>query len=290
MTGMSSKDPLNHTEWLDNFDLNPRRRDFVLAYLIDPNASKAAEKVGYAHAHTQGPRLLEIVAVRDAIEEGRRRIEQASMLEATDIAKIWSNLALADPGELVQHHRCACRYCYGIEHEYQWRSPREYREAFKEAVFKIFPKAEDRKSALLGGIDPELDPRLPNDLGGFGYKNTMQPNPNCPECAGEGEEVTRMADIRTLSPAARLLYDGVEETAQGKRIKLRARDKALENLAKHLGMFAGKVDPEETNPLSSLVSRIMASATSVPVRPDPAPAQPLPTVPQPPHDEEEIEP
>lgn len=217
-------------------------------------------------------------------------LEQASMLEATDIAKIWSSLALADPAELVQHYRCACRYCYGIDHEYQWRSPREYREAFKEAVFKAFSKEEDRRTALLGGIDTDLDPRLPTDQGGFGYKNTMQPNPNCPECAGEGEELTRMADIRTLSPAARLLYDGVEETAQGKRIKLRARDKALDNLAKHLGMFAGKVDPEETNPLSSLVARIMEGSTSVPVRADPAPANPKSTEPKPPYDEEEVEP
>jgi phage terminase small subunit len=48
------------------------------------------------------------------------------------------------------------------------------------------------------------------------------------------------ADTRTLSPKAKLLYAGVKQTRDGFEIKMRDQDKAMENVAKHLGMFVEK--------------------------------------------------
>ena len=104
---------------------------------------------------------------------------------------------------------------------------------------------------------------------------------------------TLIAAIRPLKGAARLLYDGVEETRQGRKVKIQDRGRALDSIAKHLGMFKGTVDPEETNPLEALVQSIMDNASTVPVASSAVPpAGPSPTHlgHEPLQDSEEIEP
>ena len=271
-------EPLQNTEWLDGFQLIPRKRDFVLAYLSDPNATRAAEQAGYKHPGSQGNRLLKNVIVQQAIAAGRERLEAASMLDAHKIVQMWSDMAQVDPTDLVQHRRGCCRYCHGIDNEYQWTTPREYREAFERAVFKLFPGEKNRKkreTALAGGVD-ERHPEIPNDLGGFGYRQGREPNPSCPECDGFGVELVTIADTATLSPKAKLLFEGVEETRHGRKIKLGSRQDALNNLARHFNMFGDKDDPDKANPLETLVAAMMANAAEVPVKPD--------------EDEEEVEP
>lgn len=191
------------------------------------------------------------------------------MLDAEGISRMWAEIPTADPNELTQHIHAPCRYCRGEGHEYQWKTEREFREAKARAVFDLFTDDELRDLAMAGGID---DPRIPTDAGGYGYRITDDPNPECPECSGVGVEITRMADTRRLSGGARLLFDGVKETRQGIEIRMQDRAKALENLAKSIGMFAGKVESDETSPLERLVSRIVSNANAVPVRPDQEPA------------------
>jgi hypothetical protein len=258
------------TAWLDAFELTPRQRDFVLAYLQDPNAKQAALAAGYAErsAQMQGSRLISNDKVGDAITEGRKLIEQAAMMDADRIARRWADIATADATDLVQNIIGACRYCYGTNHDHQWKTPREYREALEDAARSLFEDDDLIAAAISGQIE---DGRLPNDAGGYGYRITDDPNPACPECAGLGIEYVRIADTRKLTGPARLLYDGVEETKQGRKVKLQDRAKALDSLAKHLGMFAGKVDPEEINPLERLAQALVANATAVPVRADPTP-------------------
>lgn len=57
-------------------ELTPKQEQFVREYLIDLNATQAAIRAGYSEktAHSQGPRLLEDVGVRAAIEarQGKR--------------------------------------------------------------------------------------------------------------------------------------------------------------------------------------------------------------------------
>ena len=79
-----------------------------------------------------------------------------------------------------------------------------------------------------------------------------------------------MADTRNLTGSARLLYNGIEETRHGKKIKICDRARALENIAKHLGMFDSKVEAEETGPLSRLVNSLMDAASTVPVGTQPS--------------------
>ncbi len=264
MSSTADNPALADTTWLDEFDLNPRQRDFVLAYLADPNATEAARKAGYRQPNKQGPRMLVNDGIAAAIVKGRAMIETKIMFDAEGIVNHWTQIALADPNELTQNIHAPCRYCYGVDHQYQWKTEREFQEDKARVVFSLFHDDKERDKAMAGLI---IDPRIPDDAGGYGYRLIDPPNPDCPECSGYGIDITRMADTRKLSPAARLLYDGVKETKQGIEIKMQDRGKAVENIAKHLGMFTGKVDPEETSPLDRLVQRMMSAGNAVPVNP-----------------------
>lgn len=279
---MSRKpDPTASTEWLDaHTGLSARQRSYVLAYLKDPNATGAAREAGYKHPNKHGPSLLVNRGVAAAIKEGRKRIEEAAMLDAVDVANMWASIATANVDALVTNRHCACRYCHGHDHDFQWRTRREFTEARDKAIYDLFGDDDVREAAKAGTI---IDPRIPDDKGGYGYTTKADPDPDCPECDGDGIEIVSMADTSALTGAERLLYDGVEETRQGKKIRMQDRSKALDSLAKHLGMFAGKVESEETNPLTRLAARIMANASAVPVTTDDED-------PAPDHDDEEIEP
>ena len=271
-------------DWIDQYQLSERQRTFVLAYVADPNAAKAATAAGYKKPETQGPRLLRNVQVAEAVRAGRDRVVARVVGDPDAIARLWWEIANADVRELVSHEYVACRYCWGIDHEFQWRTEREFQAAFDDRLHHFYPgfEAQDELAARATAREAEtiteamamVDPRLPNSAGGFGYSATRDPCPACPECDGIGIARTRFADTRGLKGAALAIYDGMKETRQGTEIKLQDRSAALERLAKHLGMFAGKVAPEEVSPLEQLAQHLMQTASTVPVVPDNPQAQP----------------
>lgn len=71
---------------------------------------------------------------------------------------------------------------------------------------------------------------------------SRDPNPDCGICRGEGSPHVHIADTEKLSPAAKLLYQGAKETKFGIEIQTADRMKALDNVARHLGMFKDTVN------------------------------------------------
>ncbi len=128
---------------------------------------------------------------------------------------------------------------------------REYEAALSEALSRLYAdqEAQDAAREIHCAAAP-AHPALPTDVGGYGYRSTEAPNPDCPECDGLGVTYTHITDTWDLSPAARRLYDGTRQTQHGIEVKTQDRAAALERLAKHLGLFTAKVDAEETNPLA----------------------------------------
>jgi phage terminase small subunit len=55
--------------------LNERQQRFVNEYLIDLNATRACIRAGYSEktAHSQGPRLLENVGIKEAIRKAQQK-------------------------------------------------------------------------------------------------------------------------------------------------------------------------------------------------------------------------
>lgn len=229
--------------------LTPKQKRFADEYLIDLNATAAYKRAGYSvksdnAAAVEAYKLLRNPKISAYIEERQKAREQRTEITQDMVLQRWWQIATADPNELVHLRRLCCRHCFGLEHGYQWRDRAEY-EAAVEA---------ELKAAQL----EEREPAIPSDAGGYGFDRLLRPHPKCPSCRGEGRPDLHMADTRDLDGPAKLLYAGIKQTQAGIEIKMQDQGKALENVARHLGMFAGKDGPGVTvnvnNPFSELTT------------------------------------
>ena len=64
--------------------MTPKQRRFVAEYLKDQNATQAAIRAGFSAktAHSSGPRLLDDVGVKAAIEAGMKKVEAKAEVSA----------------------------------------------------------------------------------------------------------------------------------------------------------------------------------------------------------------
>jgi phage terminase small subunit len=207
--------------------LTPKQEMFVKEYLVDLNATQAAIRAGYNKktAKEIGAENLTKPNIKAEIDKAILKRSERTEIKADDVLRHWHDIATADPNELIHVRRICCRHCHGTDHQFQWRDEKEYQEAVQRAV---------------DAAKKDEEPRIPSDAGGYGYHKLREPNPQCPYCWGEGHMEVHVADTRTLSPKAKLLYAGVKQTRDGLEIKMRDQDKAMENVARHLGMFIDK--------------------------------------------------
>ncbi|MCE4544605.1 MULTISPECIES: terminase small subunit [unclassified Caballeronia] len=212
--------------------LNPRESRFVDEYLVDLKQTAAAIRAGYskATARTTACHLLSRPIVVEAINErmkeraARVRIDQDEVLR--DLVAVFR----ADAASLSEYRRTCCRYCYGEDNRYQ-RTKGEM-ERDREAYAKLVREAQKK----------DLEPLAPFDeKGGTGWDPRRDPSPKCQECFGEGLGNVFLKDTRTLVGGDTRLFDGVEETKEGVKVRVRDRNKVAEMLGRHLGMFNDKL-------------------------------------------------
>ncbi|NQY60795.1 terminase small subunit [Cognatishimia sp.] len=210
--------------------LSDKQARFAEEYIVDLNATQAAIRSGYSErtSGSQGQRLLTNPKVAARIAELQAEISREIKLDAVAIAQRWADLALADPNELTSLIVGSCRHCHGENFQYQWIDEAEFLDA-QEAYFAL-------------SDDARMAKRAPVMAGGYGYRWRRQPNPECPRCDGFGQTRAAFKDTTKLSPAAQALFAGVKETQHGLEIKMNDQSKALELLARHIGMFPSKVE------------------------------------------------
>lgn len=212
--------------------LTDKQKAFVTEYLVDLNATQSAIRAGYSskRASEIAYQLLQKTTVQQAIDEAQaNRAERTEITADRVVQELW-NIVTVDANEIVELRRGCCRYCWGKGNQYQLTA----NEMIKR---KEHYAAEERKAAVEG---KEVEPF--NPLGGIGYDATKEPNPKCPECFGQGEMSPFFHDTRCLSPAAKSLYAGVKVTKDGIEVKMHSKDKMIELLGKHLGMFKEKME------------------------------------------------
>lgn len=207
-------------------NLSPRQQAFVEAYLGEAslNATEAYKAAGYKIANdnvaaVEGARLLRNPKITKAIAERRKTLSESTDITPEKVLALWWARANVNVNEIVEYRRDNCRYCWGEGHAYQWTQG-EYEQAQREAD--------------ANGTDS------PDASGGFGFISTREPNPDCPECAGEGKGKVHVHDTRRLKGAARQMYRGVHQGKDGLKALVGDPDRALEQVTKILGMYTSE--------------------------------------------------
>lgn len=228
---MAEREPDSEADIATN-ELTPRQRRAVEEYIVHLNWTKAAQDAGYSKrsAKQLGYMLSLDPRIKVAVDEALAERSKRTQITADQVLRDLWLMCNADVNELVEHRRDCCRHCHGTNHEYQM-TQREFDT--REAEWK------KRKGAKPTDV---CDP-----MGGVGFDHTLEPNPECPMCLGEGEERTVFKDTRYTSRGARLLYDGVKQTKDGIEIKVLDRKSLRRMLMEHLGMFR---EPADDLPMS----------------------------------------
>jgi phage terminase small subunit len=198
--------------------LTPKRRRFVNEYCVDENATQAYIRAGFAPegAGQSAHALLKNPEIQRAVKERMEEVAVAASITPEWVVKQWARIAGADPNDLVRIRRGCCRHCHGHGHGYQWTE--------SEYMTKL-------DAALTAGQE------APDGMGGFGFDPNLAPDAGCPECGGQGKSEVEIADtLKAKSP----LYAGAERTRNGIKITMRDQDKAVENLARYLGLMVDR--------------------------------------------------
>ncbi len=217
----------------------PRQGLFVREYLKDLNGTQAAIRAGYSPngADSHACYILAIPRVQAAIRELRDELLSRLEANAEDVLRTLVNQLHADINEISQYRRVCCRHCWGelgqdgYSRAYQC-SPAEYERAEL--------KHDEERAKLLKDSGDVVD------IGEFSshendwYDKRREPNPECPECFGEGIGEVYFGDTRKLSKAAKALYGGVKQSKAGIEIVIANREKVIDQLARVLGMFKDK--------------------------------------------------
>lgn len=147
-------------------------------------------------------------------------------------------IALCDPNELISVKIGCCRHCHGEGHQYQWRED-EYLDAVTNWECAPVPRGGDK-------------PPCPDPAGGFGYRHFDPPHQDCPRCGGEGVSRIVPMDTTKLSPGARELYRGVQQTKDGIKVLFADKDKTLDQIGRMLGAFDDKLRVDLEGKIASL--------------------------------------
>ena len=156
-----------------NFEKTLRidRRDFFIRqYLIHFNATRAYREAGYKEGsgiHQSASNLLRSPYVQQQLGELRRQVLEKLDVTIEVVLAHYKAIAFGDISEIAQLRVTPCRYCWGENHAFQWRTRREWNAACETARARNFP-------------EPKCD-------GGFGYTRNSCPNARCPECDGDGQ-------------------------------------------------------------------------------------------------------
>ena len=225
--------------------LTERQRAFVSEFLRDFNAERAAKVVGYSVGRNGRPDTGQIMssptvqaAIRGAISKSAGKLG----LDADEIMKLWADIVDYDANELVQVRRVPCPYCWAEIGEKQYTL----------AVYEKEKEAHEKKrQRLLMTKDGEDIGEFPSVQEVEFIDMTKGPNPECTVCHGVGSERLFTSDTRHLSPIGKRIYCGAKMMNGRVEVLMLSKERAMENLAKALGVFAEKEEEKAVETVSA---------------------------------------
>src|SRR5215472_2925845 len=185
-------------------------RHWVETY-YDPGRSAVAAGYPAVTARQRGYDLLAEPRIKNRLVEIERELMHSSAINAESLFReiVTQNLRLARAKVPVEIWIPPCRYCYGINHEFQ-RTYAEFEEDFDRHIKK--PLKINRNTGKPFRV-PLFDPK-----GGEGYDTRKVPNKDCPECFGEGDHkhpLIRVKDSRFFTAEERELFHGAKLSTKG---------------------------------------------------------------------------
>ncbi|HFS8941538.1 TPA: terminase small subunit [Enterobacter roggenkampii] len=200
----------------DEFGLSDQQMIFAQHVVEGKTRVEAYRLAGYTGtgnaAYVTASQLLRNPKVSRYVHHLRNERQKRYAAELDDVIGQLTAIINADPNEIAQYRRVNCRYCWGIEHKYQWRDIAEQ-------------LAAERKAEADGAHPPDTS-------GGIGFVDNGDPNPECPRCNGEGVGEPFFADTRDLEGDARYLLQGVKLGKFGIEILTADKDSARKELAR----------------------------------------------------------
>lgn len=210
------------------------------------NAYDVGEKTKDATVWSDSVKVASRPLVRARIEE-LNKIRRNAMGKSLDkLGEMLQELADANPNDLSYWRVSACRYCHGEDHKYHWHSSYEF-----DAAVKAYGR--DLEAWALKG-SKGTPPDAPDDSGGYGWRTTLKPDPDCPHCRGDGIGEMIIRDTRDVPRAARRLFKGVKVTKNGLEILTRDQDAAVDKLLRMGGGYRDRVEITGANggPIQSI--------------------------------------
>lgn len=221
-----------------------RREEFIRFYLIHKNASQAYREAGYQDGpgtRQSASALLSSPYVQDRLADEREKTLAKLDVKVEDVLDRFKAIAFGDAAAITEYVVGACRYCHGIDHHYQWRHQDELTQATEDAI-----RESDRSGKAA---------RFPDAHGGIGYRASMPPHPDCPNCDGDGIARVKFKDTRLMTPDERKLFAGVKQTQHGIEFKLNDQVAALKELAEHVQFYKAR-DDHNANALARAIAEI----------------------------------
>lgn len=219
----------------DLMGLSVREANFIDYYLACLNGEKAYIQAGFnskpgPSAQACASRLLNSAKVQPFLCKRMKAMLDRNEVEQDRLLTTFTNVAFADPRELMEYRIGSCRFCHGRLHRYQFTAG-QWENALE--------KHEEYRELCMSKKDP-FDPGPLDTKGGVGYDWRVPPHEDCPECFGQGEGREIFKDTSNLSPAALSLYAGVKRTKDGLELLTHDQAKARETVAKIRQMYDDK--------------------------------------------------
>ena len=235
----------SRTVKIGDYYLSPFDAKFVIEYQRDFNARRAALEAsggntspsnGTVRSHFLLKKPEVLGALHHLLAERREKVG----VELDYVVNYHLAMATADTREFNCWHWRCCRYCWGIDNQYQ----------FTQAELR---NASQKHRAKHARLPPEKRP-LFDEEGGVGFDSRRDPQRgpewndksndghSCPECNGKGVPVIEEVDLGKLSYGASLIFDGIKVGRDGSvEFKLNAnRSKGMEEVARLLGLTRPK--------------------------------------------------
>lgn len=196
---------------------NERQLNFFCSYLSGLSVRQAAEQAGYSD-HTVCVRYMKLPknyhhfhAAADFRNTNYRALIAQNITRQEEILDY-------DLTNIIQVVVQSCRYCHGINNQYQWIDKSEYER-----------EAEEYQAIVESGSKPRR--AKPSAAGGFGFNSLNPVNMQCTRCKGVGYKNISIKPTREWTKEDRRNVEAIKLTKDGGiELKVLSKEKAHSRL------------------------------------------------------------